>query len=279
VKRIIYSIYTNTVNNHSSVNDFKKSQFEKYKKQIKKSQEDYAKLCDADYKLYKTRIKWISKINKIEKKPSIFIANEFFDAIAIKQFIKKNQLWFEKFVNLQNIKRPFFFEKKIDIKKFENKIKFKISKKQNFIEFSELGFNYLKKISQIIKENNGGLLIIDYGYTSEKMKNTLQGVSNHKFANILSEIGNVDITHKINFNIFKKFIKQIGLKTNLTTQRNFLIKIGIKQRAEIISENQEFLQKADTFYRLKRLIDKKEMGNLFKVMFLKNINNRFKLGF
>ena len=60
-------------------------------------------------KLYKTRIKWISKINKIEKKPSIFIANEFFDAIAIKQFIKKNQLWFEKFVNLQNIKRPFFF--------------------------------------------------------------------------------------------------------------------------------------------------------------------------
>ncbi len=230
-------------------------------------------------KLYKTRIKWISKINKIEKKPSIFIANEFFDAIAIKQFIKKNQLWFEKFVNLQNIKRPFFFEKKIDIKKFENKIKFKISKKQNFIEFSELGFNYLKKISQIIKENNGGLLIIDYGYTSEKMKNTLQGVSNHKFANILSEIGNVDITHKINFNIFKKFIKQIGLKTNLTTQRNFLIKIGIKQRAEIISKNQEFLQKADTFYRLKRLIDKKEMGNLFKVMFLKNINNRFKLGF
>ena len=230
-------------------------------------------------KLYKTRIKWISKINKIEKKPSIFIANEFFDAIAIKQFIKKNQLWFEKFVNLQNIKRPFFFEKKIDIKKFENKIKFKISKKQNFIEFSELGFNYLKKISQIIKENNGGLLIIDYGYTSEKMKNTLQGVSNHKFANILSEIGSVDITHKINFNIFKKFIKQIGLKTNLTTQRNFLIKIGIKQRAEIISKNQEFLQKADTFYRLKRLIDKKEMGNLFKVMFLKNINNRFKLGF
>ncbi len=230
-------------------------------------------------KLYKTRIKWISKINKIEKKPSIFIANEFFDAIAIKQFIKKNQLWFEKFVNLQNIKRPFFFEKKIDIKKFENKIKFKISNKQNFIEFSELGFNYLKKISQIIKENNGGLLIIDYGYTSEKMKNTLQGVSNHKFANILSEIGNVDITHKINFNIFKKFIKQIGLKTNLTTQRNFLIKIGIKQRAEIISKNQEFLQKADTFYRLKRLIDKKEMGNLFKVMFLKNINNRFKLGF
>ena len=62
MKRIIYSIYTNTVNNHSSVNDFKKSQFEKYKKQIKKSQEDYAKWCNADYKLYKTRIVDYDKI-------------------------------------------------------------------------------------------------------------------------------------------------------------------------------------------------------------------------
>ena len=111
------------------------------------------------------------------------------------------------------------------------------------------------------------------------MKNTLQGVSNHKFANILSEIGNVDITHKINFNIFKKFIKQIGLKTNLTTQRNFLIKIGIKQRAEIISKNLNFSKKTDIYYRMRRLIDDKQMGNLFKVMLIKNKKNKFKLGF
>ena len=231
-------------------------------------------------KLYKTRIKWISKINKIEKKPSIFIANEFFDAIAIKQFIKKNQLWFEKFVNLQNIKRPFFFEKKIDIKKFENKIKFKISKKQNFIEFSELGFNYLKKISQIIKENNGGLLIIDYGYTSEKMKNTLQGVSNHKFANIFDNIGNTDITHNINFDLFRKFIKHIGnLESNLTSQKKFLLKMGINNRAELISKNLNFLEKANIFYRLRRLTDERYMGSLFKVMLIKNKKNKFNLGF
>jgi len=231
-------------------------------------------------KLIKNKIKWIANINKINKDPSIFIANEFFDAIAIKQFNKKKSLWFEKFVNLENSKRPFFFEKRADIKKIEKKIKFKISQNQNFIEYSKLGLNYLKEISNIIKKNTGGLLLIDYGYTDKKMKNTLQAVSNHKFANILSNIGNVDITHNINFNIFEKFVKQMnGLKTNLTSQKDFLTKLGIKERAEIISKNKNFTKKSDIYYRLERLINKKQMGHLFKVMLIKNENNKFKLGF
>ncbi len=231
-------------------------------------------------KLSGKKIIWVSKINKIRKNPCIFIANEFFDSIAIKQFKKKEKHWFEKFVNFKDSKKPFFFEKKVDIKKIEKKINFKVSKNQNFIELAEDGLNYLKIISKIIKRNTGGLLIIDYGYTEKKMKNTLQAVSNHKFANILSNIGNVDITHNINFYLFKKFIKQIGgLKDELTTQKKFLINMGIKERAEMISKNQNFLKKADIYYRLKRLIDEKQMGNLFKVMLIKNKRNKFKLGF
>ena len=231
-------------------------------------------------KLIKTQIIWISKINKLKKIPNIFIANEFFDAIAIKQFRKKNNLWFEKFINFNNKNKVSFFEKEIDIKKIENKIKFKLSQNQNFIEYSEQGLNYLKDICKTIKRNTGGLLLIDYGYTNGKMKNTLQAISNHKFANILENIGNVDITHNINFNLFKKFMKQMGgLESNLTTQKKFLIKMGIKQRAEIISKNQNFLRKADIFYRLHRLIDEKQMGNLFKFMLIKNKKNKFKLGF
>ena len=231
-------------------------------------------------KLFQTKISWVSKINKVKKLPSIFIANEFFDSIAIKQFKKKKNIWFEKFVNLENKKKAFFFEKKTDIKKIEEKIKFKISKNQNFIEYSELGLNYLEIILKIIENNTGGLLLIDYGYNEKKMKNTLQAVSNHKFAKILDNIGNIDITHKINFNLFKMFTKKFeNLNSYLTSQREFLSKIGIKHRAEIISKNQSFLKKADIYYRLNRLIDEKQMGNLFKVMLIKNKKNKFKLGF
>ena len=231
-------------------------------------------------KLIDAEISWISQFKKINKNPSIFIANEFFDSIPIKQFVKREKLWFEKFVNLKSKKKAYFYEKKIDIQKFEKKINFKISKNQNFIEYSEIGFNYLNEISDLIKENSGGLLLIDYGYTDKKMKNTLQGVSNHKFANILNNIGNVDITHNINFELFKKFIKRKGgLQNNLTSQKAFLTKMGIKKRAEIISKNESFLRKADIYHRLKRLIDENQMGSLFKVMLIKNKRNKFKLGF
>ena len=231
-------------------------------------------------KLSKSKIIWVSQINKIKKNPSIFIANEFFDAMPIKQFRKQRNIWYEKFVNFENYSKASFIEKKTDIKKIEKRLNFKISQNQNFIEYSEFGFDYLKNISNIIKKNTGGLLIIDYGYLEKKMKNTLQAVSNHKFANILDNIGGVDITHNINFELFKKFTQKLGgLDNNLNTQKNFLIKMGIKERAEILSRNKNFSKKADIFYRLNRLIDEKQMGTLFKVMFIKSKKIKFNLGF
>ena len=231
-------------------------------------------------KLSKSKIIWVSQINKIKKNPSIFIANEFFDAMPIKQFRKQRNIWYEKFVNFENYSKASFIEKKTDIKKIEKRLNFKISQNQNFIEYSEFGFDYLKNISNIIKKSSGGLLIIDYGYLEKRMKNTLQAVSNHKFANILDNIGGVDITHNINFELFKKFTQKLGgLDNNLNTQKNFLIKMGIKERAEILSRNKNFSKKADIFYRLNRLIDEKQMGTLFKVMFIKNKEIKFNLGF
>ena len=231
-------------------------------------------------KLPKKKIIWTSKFPKIPKSPCIFIANEFFDAIPIKQFRKEGNKWFEKFVKIENKDNAFYFEKKIDIKKIEKKLRFKLSENQNFIEFSEVGLNYLKDISQILKKNSGGLLLIDYGYKEIKMKNTLKAISNHKFANILKDIGNVDITHNINFNLFKKYINSLGgLRNIITTQKKFLTNMGIKKRAEILSRNKSFIKKADIYYRLKRLIDEEQMGVLFKVMLIKNKKNKFNLGF
>ena len=231
-------------------------------------------------KLINERVIWISDLKKIKKFPTIFIANEFFDAMAIKQFIKKKDLWFERYVNFRYKKKPFFYEKKFNMKKFEKKINYKISKDQKFIEYSLEGTNYLKKITKIVKKNSGGILIIDYGYIEKSMRNTIKSISNHKHSNVLENIGKSDITHNINFYLFKKIINQFGgLRDLITTQGDFLVKLGIKDRAKIISQNKSFSKKADIYFRLKRLIDEKEMGNLFKVMFIKKKNIKYKLGF
>ena len=140
------------------------------------------------------------------------------------------------------------------MKNFEKKINYKIGNKQNFIEYSNIGIDYLKIISKVIKKNSGGLLIIDYGYFDYKMKNTLQAISNHKYSNILKNIGNSDITHNINFNLFKNIIKKMGgLKELTTTQKNFLIKMGIKERAEIMSRNLPFSKKSEYFLPVKKI--------------------------
>ena len=55
--------------------------------------------------------------------------------------------------------------------------------------------------------------------------------------------------------------------------------MGKKERAEILSRNKNFSKKADIFYRLNRLIDEKQMGTLFKVMFIKSKKIKFNLGF
>jgi cyclopropane-fatty-acyl-phospholipid synthase len=226
------------------------------------------------------KFSWSLNLKKINTNPTIFLANEFFDAIPIKQFFKKKDGWLEKFVDLNNPKKAKFIEEKIDIEKIEKNLNFEISKNQNIIEYSPDTFKYLSIICDLIKKNDGGMLIIDYGYEDSKMRETLQAVNNHKYSNILENIGDSDITYNINFQLFEKFLNQFKVIDSIFTNQNkFLTSMGILQRAEIISKNVAFSKKADLFYRVRRLIDEKQMGELFKVMLIKKKINNFKTGF
>jgi cyclopropane-fatty-acyl-phospholipid synthase len=227
-----------------------------------------------------TKIKWLNNLSELNNCPCIFIANEFFDALPIKQFLKKEKKWYEKYVNFINNKKLEYLDVPFDMQKFEKKIKFKISHNQTFIEYSPLASKYLKTIINKIKLNNGGMLIIDYGYLKREMKNTLQAVSKHKYCDVLKSFRNSDITYNLSFNLINMIIKKLGTYSSLiTTQKKFLIKLGILDRAEMLSKNISFSKKADIYFRIKRLIDDKQMGHLFKVMFITNYKNKFKLGF
>ena len=231
-------------------------------------------------KLKNKNIKWLKNLNEVSNIPSIFIGNEFFDSLPIKQFIKKNNKWYERNVKFFKLNEPKFIDILIDIKKFEKKIGFKISHKQKFIEYSPLTIEYLKIISKKINSNNGGILIIDYGYWKKNMKNTLKSISNHKFENVLNNFGKSDITYNLSFKLIEKILKKFNLKINgMTNQKSFLLNLGILKRAEIISKNLPFSKKADIYYRVKRLIDKNSMGEIFKVMLGTKKNINFQTGF
>ena len=231
-------------------------------------------------KLKNANIKWLKNLNEINNVPNLFVANEFFDALPIKQFFKINKKWMERFVVLEKNNKKKFINLDSNIKKIEKKIGFKISKNQKIIEYSPLGLKYLKMISKKINKKKGGLLIIDYGYLENYMKDTLMAIKKHNNSDILKAFGNSDITHKLNFNILKKITKNLKLKCQgITSQKKFLTSLGINQRAEILSKNLPFSKKADIYYRLNRLINKNQMGDLFKVMLITNQRINFKTGF
>ena len=104
------------------------------------------------------KIKWIDNLNEIKKNPSIFLANEFFDSLPVKHFIRENNEWFEKYITKKKDKY-FFKNKKKKIVEIEKILGEKIKKNQNFIEVSPKSIAKISKISSIIKKNNGGVLI------------------------------------------------------------------------------------------------------------------------
>ena len=225
-------------------------------------------------------VKWLKNLDDINNLPCIFVANEFFDALPIKQFIKKKEKWYQRHIKFSKFEKSEYVDVLFDMKKFEEKINLKISYNQQFIEYSPLTMSYLKLISKKIKLNNGGILIIDYGYLDKKIKNTLQAVSGHKYSDVLDNFGKSDITYNLSFCLTERIFKKFGSFNSITTsQKKFLLKLGILQRAEILSKHMPFSKKADIYYRIKRLIDKNAMGDLFKVMFVTNKNNKFQLGF
>tara|TARA_B100001093_G_scaffold253285_1_gene242378 strand:- start:5711 stop:6760 length:1050 start_codon:yes stop_codon:yes gene_type:complete len=227
-----------------------------------------------------SKIVWIKDLKEVNSYPTLYLANEFFDAIPVKQYFRRKKEWFEKFVEFRKSSDAKFKYEKTNIKNIIKILKFDIAKNQNIIEYSPKTFKYLNCILKIINKNNGGLLIIDYGYLNPKMQETLQAVRSHKYSSVLKNIGDSDITYNINFNLFKNFIYQFKkLDSVMTNQKKFLTNMGILKRAEIISKNKPFSKKTDLFYRIKRLIDEKQMGKIFKVMLIKNKKNKFNIGF
>jgi NADH dehydrogenase [ubiquinone] 1 alpha subcomplex assembly factor 7 len=230
--------------------------------------------------LFGEKIKWIKNFNTIKSGPVIFLGNEFFDAIPIKQYKKVNNILYEKYVKLENNLKIKTFLKKTDLKTIKELKKFDLHQNQSFIEFPKQGFKELNLITNTIKKLSGGLLLVDYGFLKQENNDTLQSIKNHKKNMLFKNIGEADITSLVNFNLLKTYFKKKNLKTNnIVTQAYFLKRMGIINRAEILSKKMNFQQKSEIYYRLKRLLSSKQMGELFKVIFAFKLKKKFSVGF
>jgi NADH dehydrogenase [ubiquinone] 1 alpha subcomplex assembly factor 7 len=264
------------------LNTFKK--FEKFYQSLE------INLLEISNKLRKTqknkissdKVKWIGNINEIKKGPIIFLGNEFFDALAIKQFYKKKKILFEKFVTLNKNKKKLKFIFKRVNKNLSKKLNdLDLMSNQKIIEYPIDSIKYLNQIIKKMHLYNGSLLIFDYGYVKKiNGKDTLQSVRKHAYSNPLLNVGGSDITSLVNFELIKHILEKKNLSVKkITTQSEFLQKMGIYERANILSSKMNFKEKIKLNLRLKKLLAPDQMGNLFKVLVAQKNDNKFSLGF
>ncbi len=234
-------------------------------------------------KINDSRVKWIDNFNSIKKGPIIFFGNEFFDAVPIKQYTYFKKDLYEKHYIISKKNGLDETYRKASLKDVKDIKSFEALKNLKFIEYPKKGFNELEKIVDKISKLGGGIMLIDYGYLNKINKSTLQAVMKNKkmsMSRLFKNLGRADITYLVNFRLLKEFFSKKKLKVkNVVSQKFFLEKMGIIQRAKILEKKMTKNQEEYMSSTLIRLLHKDFMGSLFKVIFaFKSKKNNF-LGF
>ncbi|WP_353287511.1 class I SAM-dependent methyltransferase [Wolbachia endosymbiont (group B) of Gerris lacustris] len=215
-------------------------------------------------------INWHRDIDNLPNQPTIFFANEFFDALPIDQFVYRDGQWYENRVMKQDGGQCLTLESRrkgscvpasaIQItngKLFNGAV----------VEVCLAGIEILRKLEKKIVNNGGAALIIDYSYIYPSYKSTLQSIRQHKYTNFLENVGNSDITALVNFQALKDSLKHVDCE--IFTQREFLYLFGIKERAQVLMKNANDEQKSRILSEFLRLTE--NMGTLFKVMLIHHL--------
>lgn len=197
----------------------------------------------------------------IGQTPLLLVANEFFDALPVKQYITKGQKWKERVVDIENEHLKYSDSDLHQVCDF-----LPIPEKEQAIyEHSPFGQNVGRLLADHMHNHGGYGLIIDYGYLTNDFGDTLQGVSKHKKMHPLKNPGQIDLSHHVNFPALEHlFAAKKTLETYTETQQDFLIRNGIEIRAEQYKRKTTTPQNIDL--SLYRLTSPQEMGHLFKVL-------------
>lgn len=209
------------------------------------------------------------------KHPVIIIANEFFDALPLKQFIFVKNKWHQRVVGLNaENKLELGLEPADYIEAVVKKYHKTPPESLNIFEYAPLRDEIAKQFAGVISENKGAALIIDYGFNGAFYGDTFQALIGHQYCKILEHCGDADLTSHVNFHMLHQSMKDVSdsLVFEIATQGSFLSQLGVNIWYEKLVENNKLSdeQQALLSSGLHRLIDDDKMGELFKVLSVTN---------
>jgi len=198
--------------------------------------------------------------------PLLVVANEFFDALPIRQLIATGEGWRERLVACQDtLFLPIAGDRSFDMIIPKDLLH---ADPGSVIETSPASVAILRGLAARLLEQGGAALIVDYGYEGPAVGDTLQAVKGHEYANPFDMPGEADLTAHVDFATLREAAEAEGLLVHgPVTQGAFLEAIGIGARTEALAKASPERAEQLALDRA-RLTDPEQMGELFKVIAL-----------
>ncbi len=197
--------------------------------------------------------------------PILLVANEFLDALPVRQLVKTDAGWREVMVDVDPAGN--FVEvpgrQPMDAAVPEAR---RDAAPGTVIETSPACASVMFEVAGRLREQNGAALFIDYGYSDGRSGSSIQAVRDHQQVGVFDAPGEADLSAHVDFAQMALVAESRGARVLGTApQGAWLAALGINERAAALAEHAP--QHRDALMRAKeRLIAPDQMGELFKVL-------------
>jgi NADH dehydrogenase [ubiquinone] 1 alpha subcomplex assembly factor 7 len=197
--------------------------------------------------------------------PLLLVANEFLDALPVRQLVKTGAGWREMMVSTDQAGRfvPVAGDRPMDAAVPETRRDADVG---TVLETCPGAAAVVAEAARRLARQGGAALFIDYGHAAPRAGSTLQAVRVHRKVDPFADPGEADLTAHVDFATLAEVARAHGARwLGTVPQGAWLGALGIDARTEALTAaapgHREALMRARD-----RLVGDEQMGQLFKVM-------------
>lgn len=207
---------------------------------------------------------WFDNVDALPDAPLFLIANEFFDALPVRQFIRHEQGWTERRITFAD--GALAFGQTAPAKYAALAHRLEDTRPGDLVELCPSAPSIAAAVATRIADHGGAALIVDYG-DWRSLGDTVQALHEHRPVDVFDHPGQADLTAHVDFEALAQAAHGAGCGvTQLTPQGVFLERLGITARAQTLAKNMRGAALDDLIAAHRRLTHPQEMGNLFKTL-------------
>ena len=211
-------------------------------------------------------LRWYAALDAVPEGPLVMLANEFIDALPIRQFIRRGEAWRERLIASDGRGGFTFIDGEAED---EGRHLPQAVPEDAILERRPLAHTLMRELGRRANRAPLAALMVDYGHVESGFGDTLQAVRGHRFADVLANPGAADLSSHVDFADLKREAVAAGLMTHgPMPQGEFLLKLGLAGRRERLLQRATPTQAEAIASGAARLVDPRQMGVLFKALAL-----------